>query len=218
MTTTPKNRKHKKHSIQDINCIAIQDFTYANKYKATDFILNLSMMPTHRSDTSQQLRKFMNVKSCVYVFFLRSEYSEIRDCHTIHPSYGYVGETGDLVTRLRDIRMSYDNPKYSVYHGLGRFFRKKNINIDNDIIIRVIRTKNKNEALKLERSIHDKCLQEYGNRFCWNDGAGGGPGNTIYKAEDLIESIKDVAQLQSLCAFIKNHVKTLSQAASNTRG
>ena len=208
MNTTRRGRKHK---IQDINCISIQDFMYANKYKATDFILNLSMMPTHKSDVAQQLRKLMNVKSCVYVFFLRSQYSEIRDCHTIHPSYGYVGETGDLVTRLRDIRSSYDNPKYSVYHGLGRFFRKNNINIDNDIVLRVIRTKNKSEALKLERLIHDKSVEEYGSRFCWNDGAGSGKINTVYKAEDLIESIKDINQLQSLCAFIKNHVKSLSE-------
>jgi len=209
MNANSPSRKYKKCKIEEISCIPIQDFMYENKYKATDFILNLSMMPTRISPVAQQLRKLMNVKSCVYVFFLRSQYSEIRDCNTIHPSYGYVGETGDLVTRLRAVRESYDNPRYSVYHGLGRFFRRNNINIDNDIILRVIRTKSKSDALKLEQSIHQRCQEKYGSRFCWNDGAGSGKINTIYKAEDLIESIKDTTQLQSLYAFIKNHIKSL---------
>ena len=177
-------------------------------HSVVDVCYKFSNSPTGSSIGANLLRSRLGVRSCTYMFFKASDYEEIGD-NLYHPLIGYIGETGDFVNRMNDIRMSFNNPKYSVYHGLGRYLRRNKIDL-NSLICRVIPTEYKHEALALEQSIQMECRKRYGKRFAWEDGASSGKGSAVHKALDLIECIEDPIELDTLVKFIQMQRKVIN--------
>ena len=177
-------------------------------HDAIDVMYDLSRSPTGKSNTAKTLREFLDVTSCTYIIFKREDYDKVgTDLYS--PLNGYVGETKDFVGRMNDIRMSFNNPKYSVYHGLGRYFRRNNIGL-NDVVCRIIPADTKSRALELEQHIQTECRAKFGLRFAWEDGASSGKGSAVHKALDLIECIEDPIELDTLVKFIQMQRKVIN--------
>lgn len=187
-----------------------------NGYEVIDLMYDLSRSPTEKSNLAQKVRDALGVTSCTYIIGLRDQYDQFGN-DLCNPLNGYVGETGDFVGRMYALRQSFNNPKYSVYHGLGRYLRRNNIGLDQ-LFCRVIPTKTKNEALHLEQKIQLDSRDKFGMRFAWEDGASSGRGSAVHKALDLIECITDPTELDTLVDYIKSHRKTINGKKVRSNG
>ena len=178
-------------------------------HNVVDLNYDLKMTPSGKSRVAEEIRTKLKITSCVYMVLLKEDYDTVSNQKIIDPRYGYIGETGDLMGRMEALRQSYTNPKYSVYHGLGRYMRRNGITLD-DVMLRVIPTKTKNQALHLEQEFQAKSKELFGKRFAWEDGASSGRGSAVHKALDLIECIEDSAELDILSDFIKKQRKVIN--------
>jgi hypothetical protein len=136
--------------------------------------------------------------SCgVYLIASKCDGKELPN-NIIDKNIGYVGKSGNIFARIYDIRGGE--------HGARKYIASKNIDV-GDVYVKILTTEPGNET-DLERIIHDKNTEAFGNRFAWKEASSGNDGNLL-KALDIIEKINDLEALRDIVTAIEDKASNI---------
>jgi hypothetical protein len=124
-----------------------------------------------------------------YIVALKEHTDEIDRTNFISDKVGYIGKSGDVVSRTSNIRATVKSTATAVYHGLGSYIKNRldKTPFDNYVVKYLYTTKEQDNG-KLENELHRAMVDKFGYPFAWREASGGKDGRMERIAGDLMSS------------------------------